>query len=278
MTETTTASTLPTYYLSHGGGPWPWMPNMAPAYAVLDASLKALRRELDEKPRAVLVVTAHWETEDFTFSAAERPGMIYDYYGFPPETYEITYPAPGLPSLAARAAGLLRDGGMTANIDAARGFDHGTFSLMQAIYPEAAMPIVQMSIRKDFDPALHVEAGKLLAPLRDEGVLVVGSGLSFHNLRAMGPVGRDASRAFDGWLQQALLGATGEPRASNLLDWEKAPAARHVHPREDHLMPLHAAVGAAMEEEAHLSYHQEDFFGAITASSFRFGDAPLPVS
>lgn len=269
-----TSSPLPTYYLSHGGGPWPWMPNAAPAYAVLDASLKALRRELLERPKAVLVVTAHWETEDFTFSAAERPGMIYDYYGFPPETYEITYPAPGLPSLAERAAGLLRDGGMTAGIDHERGFDHGTFSLMQAIYPEAEMPIVQMSIRKDYDPALHIAAGKLLAPLRDAGVLVVGSGLSFHNLRAMGPLGRDASRAFDGWLQHALFDAVGETRAKTLLDWEKAPAARQVHPREDHLMPLHVAVGAASEDAAHLSYHQDDFFGAITASSFRFGDAP----
>ncbi len=274
---TTTApqsSRLPTYYLSHGGGPWPWMPDAAPAYAVLDASLKALRRELDDQPRAVLVVTAHWETEDFTFSAAERPGMIYDYYGFPPETYKITYPAPGLPSLAESAAGLLRAGGMGAKIDAERGFDHGTFSLMQAIYPEAEMPIVQMSIRKDYDPVLHVEAGKLLAPLRDEGVLVVGSGLSFHNLRAMGPSGRDASTAFDGWLQHALFDAVGERRAKALLNWEQAPAARQVHPREDHLMPLHVAVGAAAEDAAHLSYHQDDFFGAITASSFRFGDAP----
>lgn len=265
---------LPTYYLSHGGGPWPWMPSAAPAYAVLDASLKALRRELDEAPRAALVVTAHWEADEFAFSAAEQPGMVYDYYGFPPETYKITYPAPGLPALAERAAGLLRDGGMKADLDTKRGFDHGTFSLMQAIYPEAAMPIVQMSIGKDFDPQRHIEAGRLLAPLRDEGVVIIGSGLSFHNLRAMGPMGRDASRAFDTWLQDALLAKTGSPRAQALLDWEQAPAARQVHPREDHLMPLHVAAGAAMEDAAHLSYHQDDFLGAITASSFRFGDAP----
>ncbi|MCB2065348.1 MAG: dioxygenase [Erythrobacter sp.] len=274
MTETSTLTRLPTYYLSHGGGPWPWMPQAAPAYAVLDASLKALRRELGEAPRAVLVVTAHWETPEFTFSAAQRPGMIYDYYNFPPETYQITYPAPGLPALTERAADLLRQGGMAAHVDPERGFDHGTFSLMQAIYPEAEMPIVQMSIRKDFDPVLHVEAGKLLAALRDEGVVIVGSGLSFHNLRAMGPLGRDASRAFDGWLQTALLDQAGEPRAQALIDWERAPAARLVHPREDHLMPLHVALGAAMGEQAHLSYHEDSFFGAISASSFRFGDAP----
>lgn len=277
MTDTT-PSPLPTYYLSHGGGPWPWMPNAAPAYEVLAASLKALRRELDEKPRAALVVTAHWETDDFTFSAGEQPGMIYDYYGFPPETYEITYPAPGLPSLAEQAAGLLRDGGMAANLDKERGFDHGTFSLMQAIYPEAQMPIVQMSIGKDYDPERHIAAGKLLAPLREQGVVIIGSGLSFHNLRAMGPQGEEASRLFDGWLQSALIGKTNSERAQAIIDWEEAPAARQVHPREDHLMPLHVAVGAAMEEQAHLSYHQDDFFGAITASSFRFGDAPATVS
>lgn len=268
---------LPTYYLSHGGGPWPWMPSAAPAYAVLDASLKVLRRELDERPRAALVVTAHWETEDFAFSSAQQPGMIYDYNGFPPETYEISYPAPGLPALAQQAAELLHVGGMKADLDLARGFDHGTFSLMQAIYPEAQMPIVQMSIGKHYDPQRHIEAGKLLAPLRDDGVVIIGSGLSFHNLRAMGPQGRDASRQFDAWLQEALIGKNGADRAKAITDWEQAPAARLVHPREDHLMPLHVAVGAAVEEAAHLSYHQDDFFGAITASSFRFGDAPSAV-
>jgi len=267
---------LPTYYLSHGGGPWPWMPNVAPAYATLAASLKDMRTELGEAPRAALVVTAHWETEDFAFSTAERPGMIYDYYGFPPETYEIVYPAPGMPSLAEKAAGLLRAGGMKADLDAERGFDHGTFSLMKGIYPDADMPIVQMSIGKDYDPVRHIEAGKLLAPLREEGIVIIGSGLSFHNLRAMGPLGRDASRDFDGWLQNALLGANGNKRAEAIIDWERAPAARQVHPREDHLMPLHVAVGAAMEEAAHVTYHQDDFFGAITASSSRFGDAPAP--
>ncbi|KLE34976.1 DODA-type extradiol aromatic ring-opening family dioxygenase [Aurantiacibacter luteus] len=268
--------TLPTYYLSHGGGPWPWMPQAAPTYAVLGASLKALRRELDEAPRAVLVVTAHWETEDFAFSAAESPGMIYDYSGFPPETYEIVYPAPGLPALAEQAAGLLRGGGMAASTDARRGFDHGTFSLMQAIWPAAQLPVVQMSIRRDYDPALHLAAGRLLAPLRDAGVAIIGSGLSFHNLRAMGTQGRQASAAFDGWLQRSLIGKQGPARDEALLHWEQAPAARLVHPREDHLMPLHVAVGAAADAPGSLAYHQNDFFGAITASSFRFGTAPVP--
>ncbi len=273
MPTAQTSTVLPTYYLSHGGGPWPWM-ETGNAYDVLDASLKALRGELKERPRAVLVVTAHWEEPVFTFSSGAHPGMIYDYYGFPPHTYEITYPAPGLPALAEQAAALLADGGMASATDAARGFDHGTFSLMQAIWPEAEMPIVQMSIRADFDPAAHVAAGRLLAPLREEGVVIIGSGLSFHNLRALGPAGREVSRAFDGWLQESLLGLSGEERVKRLLDWEQAPAARAVHPREDHLMPLHVALGAAEGDAAALSYHEDAFMGGIAASSFRFGDAP----
>ena len=273
MPNAATLSPLPTYYLSHGGGPWPWM-ETGTAYDVLDASLKALRAELKERPRAVLVVTAHWEEAQFTFSSAAQPGMIYDYYGFPPHTYEIQYPAPGLPALAEQAAALLADGGMGSALDPARGFDHGTFSLMQAIWPEAQMPIVQMSIRADYDPAAHVEAGRLLAPLRKEGVVIIGSGLSFHNLRALGPAGRDVSLAFDGWLQESLIGMGGEDRTARLLDWERAPAARAVHPREDHLMPLHVALGAAEGEAASLSYHEDAFMGAIAASSFRFGAEP----
>ncbi|WP_137679741.1 DODA-type extradiol aromatic ring-opening family dioxygenase [Aurantiacibacter suaedae] len=273
MPSAQTVAALPTYYLSHGGGPWPWM-ETGSAYDLLDASLKALRNELKERPRAVLVVTAHWEEPVFTFSSGAQPGMIYDYYNFPPHTYEITYPAPGLPSLAKQAATLLAAGGMASATDATRGFDHGTFSLMQAIWPEAQMPIVQMSIRADYDPALHVAAGRLLAPLREEGVVIIGSGLSFHNLRALGPVGRDVSKAFDGWLQESLIGMGGENRVKRLLEWEHAPAARAVHPREDHLMPLHVALGAAEEETAALSYHEDAFMGAIAASSFRFGPPP----
>ena len=267
-------TTLPTYYLSHGGGPWPWM--MATSghlYRVLDASLKDMARQLGDRPKAILVVTAHWEERVFTFSTGERPGMIYDYGGFPPETYQIKYPAPGLPALGERAAALLADGGMASATDPQRGFDHGTFSLMQALWPTAHIPVVQMSIRRDFDPVAHIEAGRLLAPLRDEGVLIVGSGLSFHNLRAMGhPGARAPSHAFDQWLQDSLVRLNGPAREDRLLHWEQAPAARIVQPREDHLMPLHVAVGAASGEAGHLTYHEDDFFGNLAASSFQFGE------
>ena len=267
-------TTLPTYYLSHGGGPWPWMMSTSGhLYRVLDASLKDMARQLGERPKAILVVTAHWETPVFTFSTAERPRMIYDYGGFPAETYQITYPAPGMPALGERAAELLATGGMASATDATRGFDHGTFSLMQALWPSAHIPVVQMGIRRDFDPAAHIEAGRLLAPLRNEGVLIVGSGLSFHNLRAMGhPAAGPPSHAFDQWLQDSLVRLSGAQRIERLLHWEQAPAARIVQPREDHLMPLHVAVGAAEGEAGHLTYHEDNFFGALAASSFQFGE------
>lgn len=268
---------LPTYFLSHGGGPWPWMmETTGHLYHVLDASLKDMARELGDAPKAILVVTAHWEEPVFTFSTAARPGMLYDYYGFPPETYRISYPAPGLPALGERAAALLAAGGLASATDGKRGFDHGTFSLMQALWPKAHIPVVQMSIRQDFDPAAHLAAGRLLAPLRAEGVLIIGSGLSFHNLRAMGhPAAHAPSRMFDRWLQDSLVRLSGHERAARLVHWEQAPAARIVQPREDHLMPLHVAVGAAGNDSGHVTYHQDDFFEGLAVSSFRFGDAPV---
>jgi aromatic ring-opening dioxygenase catalytic subunit (LigB family) len=209
-------------------------------------------------------------------SSNPAPGMIYDYGGFPPHTYQIQYPAPGQPQLAQRVAELLNGAGQPASLDAGRGFDHGTFSMLAPIYPEADVPVVQLSIRRDYDPATHLAAGRALAPLRDEGVLIVGSGLSFHNLRQFGPAGAQGSRAFDGWLQHALLDLAPAEREQALLNWSEAPAARVAHPREDHLVPLWVALGAAEQEAAACVYHEDDFFGSLTVSSFRFG-APAAI-
>jgi aromatic ring-opening dioxygenase catalytic subunit (LigB family) len=270
---------LPTYFVSHGGGPWPWMKDQyGPAYAKLEASLVDMRRQLGARPKAVLVVTSHWETDGFTVSSGAAPGMIYDYGGFPPHTYEISYPAPGAPQLAARVAHLLEAAGHPARLDDDRGFDHGTFSMLAPVYPEADVPVVQLSIRHGYDPAVHLAAGRALAPLRDEGVLIVGSGLSFHNLRQFGPGGALASHAFDTWLQHVLLELSPSDREQALLGWSEAPYARHAHPREDHLVPLWVALGAAEQEAAACVYHEDNFFGALTVSSFRFGQAPGEAS
>ena len=265
--------TLPTYFVSHGGGPWPWMKDQyGAAYDRLEASLRAMRADNAGRVRALLVVTSHWETPGFMVSSGAAPGMIYDYGGFPPHTYRIAYPAPGDPALAQRVAALLTAAGHPAGQDPERGFDHGTFSMLYPAYPEASTPVVQLSLRRDLDPLAHVEAGRALAPLRDEGVLLIGSGLSYHNLRQFGPSGAAASRAFDGWLQQTMA---REPaaRTDALLKWSGAPMARVAHPREEHLLPLMVAAGAAEGEPAACVYHEEDFFGSLTVSSFRFGGA-----
>jgi aromatic ring-opening dioxygenase catalytic subunit (LigB family) len=265
---------LPTYFVSHGGGPWPWMKAQAGgAYDKLESSLVDIRRQVGVRPKAVLVVTGHWEARDFMLSSGAAPGMIYDYGGFPPHTYQISYPAPGDPALAQRAAQLLGAAGFATGLDPARGFDHGTFSMLYPVYPEADMPVVQMSVRLDLDPLAHIEAGRALAPLRDEGVLIIGSGLSFHNLRLFGPGGQAASHQFDAWLRHVVLDLPPAERQAALLRWSEAPAARQAHPREDHLIPLMVALGAARDEPAACVYHEDDFFGSLAVSSFRFGDA-----
>lgn len=261
-------TTLPTFFLSHGGGPWPWMRDQfGNAYDQLEASLKDLPRQAGGKPKALLVVTAHWEGRDFQVSSAARPPMIYDYGGFPPHTYQIQYPAPGSPELAERVLALL---GERARLDPERGFDHGTFSAMYPAFPEADVPIVQLSLRRGLDPAEHMAVGRLLRPLRDEGILIVGSGLSFHNLRAFNAAGAEAARLFDAWLQETMAAAPAE-RTSRLLQWEQAPAARMAHPREEHLLPLMVVVGAAEDAAAEMVYHEDRFMGALAVSSFKLG-------
>ncbi|ATY34897.1 DODA-type extradiol aromatic ring-opening family dioxygenase [Sphingomonas psychrotolerans] len=272
-----TTQPLPTYFVSHGGGPWPYMDGeFRRRFDELEGSLVRMRAELDNMPKAVLVVSGHWEKEAFTLSSAARPGMEYDYYGFPPHLYEIAYRSPGSPALAERAAGLLAARGLPTDLDPQRGFDHGTFSIMKPLYPEEDVPLVQVSLHASFDPALHIAAGKALAPLRDEGVLIIGSGLSYHNLQAMQTgAGHEPSRQFDAWLRETVLDTPPHERERRLVQWTGAPSARAVHPREDHLLPLMVVAGAAGTEPASLSYHQSDFFGGLSVSSFRFGEPPL---
>jgi aromatic ring-opening dioxygenase catalytic subunit (LigB family) len=268
-----TSMRLPTYFISHGGGPWPYVPQMRIAARELETSLADIPRQLGFTPKAILMISAHWEEPAFTVMANRAPPMIYDYYGFPENTYAVQYAAPGSPELAARVKTLIENSGMPAGLDAERGFDHGTFCPMAVMYPDANVPTVQLSLRAGLDPAEHLALGRALAPLRDEGVLIVGSGLSYHNLRALGPAGTAPSAAFDAWLQNTLLTSNAADRDRKLIQWEQAPAARLAHPREEHLVPLMVAVGAANGDEGHRVYQEESAFGGIVASSFRFGNA-----
>ena len=267
-----TARRLPTYFLSHGGGPWPYMDGgMRRRFDKLEASLHAIRQEWSDAVRAVLVISEHWETEEFAVSSGARPGMVFDYYGFPEHLYRIKYDAPGSPELAMRLRAMLHAGGFACESDPERGFDHGTFGLMQPLYPNGEMPIVQLSIKQDLDPLAHLSVGRLLAPLRDDGIVIIGSGSSFHNLALRGPAAIEPSRRFDDWLQETLLQSPVCERRERVANWMLAPEARSAHPREDHLIPLMVALGAAEEEPAKLVFHQDDFLGGWALSSFRFG-------
>jgi aromatic ring-opening dioxygenase catalytic subunit (LigB family) len=268
---------LPVYFISHGGGPWSYMddPSRA-AYAKLEAALADMPRQIGVTPAAVLMISAHWEEPEFTLTSSAKPPMLYDYYGFPDFTYQIHYDAPGAPQLAARTRALIEAAGIPARLDPERGFDHGAFTPLHVMYPRAEVPVVQLSLKQGLDPQTHLALGRVLAPLRDENVLIVGSGLSYHNLRQFfSPRAWGPSREFDAWLNGVLLGGSPEVRAELLARWETAPSARAAHPREEHLLPLMVAVGAAGEDPAQLAYHEKDFLGGLTVSSYRFLNSPL---
>lgn len=263
---------LPTYFVSHGGGPWPWMKAQTHgANDLLEASLQAIPGCIGVRPKAVLVISGHWTERAFTVMSNSAPPMIYDYSGFPPHTYEVRYDAPGAPQVAGRVLELLQGAGIAAALNPERGFDHGTFVPLAVMYPEADVPVLQLSMKSGYDPQAHMEVGQALAPLRGEGVLILGSGLSYHNLRAFGPGAEGASAAFDGWLKVALVTGPVDARRQKLLEWTNAPAARQAHPQEDHLLPLMVAVGAAGNDPGVCFYHEDRFFGGIVVSSFVFG-------
>jgi aromatic ring-opening dioxygenase catalytic subunit (LigB family) len=245
-----------------------------PFYDILEASLRDIPAQLGQRPKAILMVSAHWEEKEFSIMSSAHPSMLYDYGGFPEHTYHIQYPAPGSPALAERVRGLLQSAGFSANLDGERGFDHGAFAPAFPMYPQADIPMVQLSIKHGYDPQEHFAMGRALAPLRDEGILILGSGLSYHNLRAMmrrDPLAKAASKAFDDWLQKTILHSTPQERFQSLLHWAEAPSARQVHPHEDHLVPLFVAAGAAENDSTALIYHEDAFMENISVSSFRFG-------
>jgi aromatic ring-opening dioxygenase catalytic subunit (LigB family) len=263
--------TLPTFFISHGGGPWPWLDgDFRRQFDRLEVSLRDIAASVRPKPRAILVISGHWEAPRFTVMSSGRPGMVYDYSGFPEHTYSIRYAAPGAPEVAERVRELLEQAGIPAALDPDQGFDHGTYAPLAVMYPDADVPVVQLSLKSGYSPEEHLAVGRALRPLRDEGVLIVASGLSYHNLRRFGAAAREPSEAFDAWLD-GTLNAKPQERSRRLADWSNAPSARIAHPQEDHFIPLMVAVGAAEGEPAHRVYHERGFMGGVTASSYRFG-------
>jgi aromatic ring-opening dioxygenase catalytic subunit (LigB family) len=271
---------MPAIYLPHGGGPWPWMDTRAFGFTdgekrALTAYLEGIGAALPRQPRAILVVSAHWEEPVPTVMSSPRPPMLYDYYGFPPETYRIAWPAPGEPELAARVRALVEAAGFPAAEDAARGFDHGTFVPLKLTFPDADVPALQLSLIAGLDPARHLALGRALAPLRGEAVLLVGSGMSYHNMgdfRGGAPRASRAERSapFDQWLGR-VVGADAAARDAELARWADAPGARAAHPREEHLLPLMVIAGAAGEDRGRVAFN--DTFAGFRVSAVHFGAA-----
>jgi aromatic ring-opening dioxygenase catalytic subunit (LigB family) len=254
---------MPSFFIPHGAGPCFFMEWTPPdTWHEMAAFLSGLRRTLPRQPKSILIASGHWVTPAFEIGGDADPELIYDYRGFPPHTYELRYAAPGDPALAAEASDLLANAGVPSGIDATRGFDHGVFIPLKLAFPDADIPIVPISIRADLNAAAHIEAGQALQKLRHEDVLIIGSGMSFHNMRGYGdPTFGPISEQFDAWLTDAA-------RDGNLADWEQAPGARLCHPpgQEEHLLPLMIAAGAGGPGERIFS----DVVLETRISAFRF--------
>ncbi|HWW65379.1 MAG TPA: class III extradiol ring-cleavage dioxygenase [Sphingomonadaceae bacterium] len=262
-------TTQPTFFLPHGGGPCFFMEDPEGIWRRLEDFLAHVIADLPERPKALLIVSGHWEAPRFTVNDAAQPPLLYDYYGFPEHTYLLRWDAPGAPAVAHRAASLLEGAGMASARDGERGWDHGVFVPMKVAVPGEDIPTAQLSLLAGLDPAAHIAAGRALAPLRDEGVLIVGSGMSFHNLRARGPQVSQVSDLFDAGLTAAATDPDPARRAERLIAWEGLPYARLAHPREEHLLPLMVAAGAGGDDAAHHIF-RDSVFG-WTISGYRFG-------
>lgn len=251
------ADRLPSVFVSHGAPTLPM--EDIPARRFLEGLGKALGR-----PEAILCVSAHWETRAPAASLATQPETIYDFYGFPDALYQLRYPAPGAPGLAKRAAELLRG----AELDEDRGLDHGAWVPLLLMYPEADIPVTQLSVLSMAGPAASLELGRALAPLRDEGVLILASGGAVHNLkewRANQHRTPDWAGEFDDWLAAQV--ETGE--IESLLDYrQQGPHGARAHPTEEHFLPLFVAMGAGGAGRA---LHRSFAPGGLSMAAFAFG-------
>ncbi|MBL8636037.1 MAG: dioxygenase [Myxococcales bacterium] len=262
---------MPTVFLPHGGGPWPFVEMGLDRKECDDLAsyLRSVRALPPVNPSALLIISAHWEEPTATVMTAEKPPLLFDYYGFPPKSYQLTWPAPGHPQLAQRVQHLLGSAGFQTKTESQRGFDHGTFVPLKLTYPQAEIPTLQLSLLTGLDPRQHLAMGKALQPLRDEGVFIIGSGMSFHNMRGFrSPRVAEMSAPFDEWLRQSVT-LNPQQRDQLLCDWSSAPGARLAHPREEHLIPLMVIAGAAGNDRGTVGY-QGSMMGAHL-SAFHFG-------
>jgi aromatic ring-opening dioxygenase catalytic subunit (LigB family) len=266
----TAASRMPTLYIPHGAGPCFFMDwNPPDMWTKMGYYLRDAMADLPAKPKAIVMVSAHWEEARFTVGSAERPGMLFDYSGFPQHTYQFRYGSHGSPELAARVRRLLSDAGLPEGADDKRGYDHGMFIPLMLMAPAADIPVIQLSLRSGLDPQEHAAAGRALLPLRDEGVFIVGSGMSYHNMRGYGrPESGPVSDRFDDWLTEAVAITDPEVRAASLAGWAAHPDGRASHPREEHLIPLMVVAGCGGTSAGRRVF--SDRVMETTVSAFQF--------
>ncbi|OFC72602.1 DODA-type extradiol aromatic ring-opening family dioxygenase [Alteromonas confluentis] len=249
-------------YLSHGGGPFPLLGE--PSHQHMVEQLKAVTATI-AKPKRILLISAHWEESSFTVTGNPQPDLIYDYYGFPEEAYRIQYPAEGDPEFAAALSEAAWKSGTKIAIDPKRGYDHGMFVPLKLMYPDADVPVVQLSLAASLNASLHVRLGEALQAADLTDTLVIGSGFSFHNMKAFFrhiPSADEQNDAFQYWLKETVESESlseGQ-RAERLINWETtAPHARFCHPREEHLLPLHVCYGLANQKASRVE--QTDIAG-----------------
>lgn len=254
---------LPSLFVSHGAPTLPF--DDVPARAFLSTLGQRF-----EKPKAVVCVSAHWETETPELNTVTRNSTIHDFYGFPEALYRLHYDAPGAPSLAHDVETLLKDS--HARLDDSRGLDHGAWVPLMLMYPQADIPVIQLSVQSQQSPAHHIALGKSLAPLRDEGILVIGSGGFVHNLRALDRSGIAApepqwSQDFSNWMHNALT----RNNDADLTSYRtRAPHAAQAHPTEEHLMPLFVAYGAGGVQPKAECLHKSATYGSLRMDAYAF--------
>lgn len=266
---------LPVYFIPHGGGPWHVMGNAMGdplSYGKLRDYLTRLGNTYKSEIKSILVISGHWEEQVPTVHFGTNPSMLYDYYGFPEHTYRLTWPAPGNPDLAERIEKLLHLNGFETKREFERGFDHGTFVPFMIAFPEANIPVVQLSLVNSLDPETHINMGKALESFREEGVLIIGSGMSYHNMRGFMSESSSAagiSKQFDDWLTQTVEINDTKKRNEMLINWENAPKARESHPRSEHLVPLFVVAGTTGSDKGSRDY--SGLLMGINVSGYKFG-------
>ena len=265
---------FPAVFVNHGGGPMPLLGKQPEITHHLRKEL--VTKYLPETPTSIVVLSAHWESHIVSITSSANPSMVYDYSGFPPESYMYQYPAPGSPELANKIQGLFEQHGIKSQLDDKRGYDHGVFVPLMLMYPNPIIPVVCVSLDASLSIEKNLKIGSALQSLREEGVLILGSGYTFHNMGGFFNPTKEilsASTEFNTWLKETMTNRDdregGTALKAKLLEWEKAPGARLCHPREEHLLPLFmTAAAAGWNSKAEVIYESTEL--GISVSGYLF--------